>query len=234
MSQAKRRRFNEEQKVEAIKRHLVGKEKISIICDDLQIHPNQFYEWQRHFFENGARAFQKVSNKQNNTNTAKIEHLEAKMDTVLARLEDEGTDVAGIDEKVDEFSEKVNSAKESYTLSVELFKQAKEARDEGNTEEAQSLLGESRTALKEGQRLLREAHAVLMDIMRLLKGIEPEAVEELEVEEEEEVEVVEDEADITEEAIIEEPVEIDVEGEDEETEPTTTTTTIAADTGGVV
>ena len=49
MREPKRRRFSEEQKVEALKRHLVGKEKISIICDNLQIHPNQFYEWQRHF-----------------------------------------------------------------------------------------------------------------------------------------------------------------------------------------
>ena len=89
MREAKRRRFSEEQKVEALKRHLVGKEKISIICDNLQIHPNQFYEWQRHFFENGALAFQKVSKRKENSQKKKIENLEAKIahkDNVISEI----------------------------------------------------------------------------------------------------------------------------------------------------
>ena len=53
-----RRRFSSEEKVAALKRHLVGKEEISAICDELKLHPNQFYEWQRTFFENGTKAFQ--------------------------------------------------------------------------------------------------------------------------------------------------------------------------------
>ena len=43
-----------------LKRHLVDREEVSAICERDKIHPNQFYEWQKLFFENGVRAFEAV------------------------------------------------------------------------------------------------------------------------------------------------------------------------------
>jgi transposase-like protein len=38
----RRRRFTAAEKVAVLKRHLVGKEDVSAICEDLKLHPNQF------------------------------------------------------------------------------------------------------------------------------------------------------------------------------------------------
>lgn len=58
MESKERRQFSSEQKAEAIKRHVVGKENISAICEDLGIAPNQFYRWQAELFDHGAAAFE--------------------------------------------------------------------------------------------------------------------------------------------------------------------------------
>jgi transposase-like protein len=55
---SKRRQFTPEQKADAVKRHLRGKEEVSAICQDLGIAPNQFYRWMQDLFDNAARAFE--------------------------------------------------------------------------------------------------------------------------------------------------------------------------------
>jgi transposase-like protein len=50
-----RRQHCAERKVRLQRRHLVEGQAISTICDTHQIHPNLFYQWQKTFFENGAR-----------------------------------------------------------------------------------------------------------------------------------------------------------------------------------
>ena len=59
----KRRYFTADQKVAAIRKHLVEQIAVSDICDDLNITTTQFYRWQKEFFENGSRAFTKDSDK---------------------------------------------------------------------------------------------------------------------------------------------------------------------------
>ena len=54
----RRRQFSSEQKVEIIRRHLLGKEEVSAICEDIGIAPNQFYRWQKEMFDHGAAAFE--------------------------------------------------------------------------------------------------------------------------------------------------------------------------------
>jgi transposase-like protein len=53
-----RRQFTAEQKAEAVKRHVMGKEEVSAVCESLGIAPNQFYRWQQELFENAAAAFE--------------------------------------------------------------------------------------------------------------------------------------------------------------------------------
>ena len=55
----KRRKYSNEEKVAILKRHLANGERVSDICDELSLNPNVFYKWQKTFFENGARAFER-------------------------------------------------------------------------------------------------------------------------------------------------------------------------------
>ena len=54
-----RKQYTGEQKVAILRRHLVDKEPVSKLCDELALQPTVFYRWQKEFFENGAVAFQK-------------------------------------------------------------------------------------------------------------------------------------------------------------------------------
>ena len=88
----RRRRFNAAEKVAILKRHLVGKEEVSAICDDLKLHPNQFYEWQRVFFEQGVRAFDADEKRTEAKLKAEVSHLKEKLqrkDSVLSELMEE-------------------------------------------------------------------------------------------------------------------------------------------------
>ena len=88
----KRRHYSGLQKVEILKRHLVDGEDISKICDELKLNPTMFYDWQRKFFENGARAFEGEGQSEEVRLREKVGALEAKLqkkDTVLSELMEE-------------------------------------------------------------------------------------------------------------------------------------------------
>jgi transposase-like protein len=53
----KRHNYSPEEKVLILKRHLVGREAVSDLCDEYQLQPKIFYGWQKQFFEKGASAF---------------------------------------------------------------------------------------------------------------------------------------------------------------------------------
>jgi transposase len=53
-----RKHYTGEEKVAILRRHLLEKEPISKLCDELDLQPTVFYRWQKEFFENGAAAFQ--------------------------------------------------------------------------------------------------------------------------------------------------------------------------------
>ena len=81
---SKRKRIMAEQKVAIVRRHLVENVPVSDLCDELGVHPNQYYGWQKQFFENGAAAFERRPNKANekrrqNAADRKIEQLEKKL-----------------------------------------------------------------------------------------------------------------------------------------------------------
>ena len=88
----KRNYYTSEQKVSILKRHLVEKEDVSVICEELCLHPTVFYDWQRKFFENGVKAFESEEKQETKKQQEKIELLEAKLkrkDTALAELVEE-------------------------------------------------------------------------------------------------------------------------------------------------
>ncbi len=89
---AKQRRvFSGTEKVAILRRHLVDKEPVSDLCDELKIHPTQFYAWLKEFFENGHAAFdsRRKSKAVEGLKDRKIAQLEAKLlvtNEVMAEL----------------------------------------------------------------------------------------------------------------------------------------------------
>lgn len=85
----RRRRFSATDKVAILKRHLIGREEVSAVCEELKIHPNQFYEWQRLFFENGVKAFEADEKREEVKLRTEMERLQGKLqrkDEILAEL----------------------------------------------------------------------------------------------------------------------------------------------------
>src|SRR5437660_4992234 len=86
-----RRHFPDTEKVAILKRHLIDKVPVSDLCDELDIYPNQLYDWLKKFFENGHLAFAngRKSKTVEDAQQAKIQQLEAKVtrkNEVMAEL----------------------------------------------------------------------------------------------------------------------------------------------------
>ncbi len=86
-----RRHFADSEKVAILKRHLIDKVPVSDLCDELDIYPNQFYDWLKKFFENGHAAFDngRQSKTAEDAKDEKIQRLEAKLarkNEVMAEL----------------------------------------------------------------------------------------------------------------------------------------------------
>ena len=48
-----RKQYAPDEKVAILRRHLLEKEPISKLCDELGLQPTVFYRWQKELFENG-------------------------------------------------------------------------------------------------------------------------------------------------------------------------------------
>ena len=86
-----RRHFADHEKVAILKRHLIDKVPVSDLCDELDIYPNQFYDWLKKFFENGHLSFAngRKAKTVEDAQQAKIQQLEAKLvrkNEVMAEL----------------------------------------------------------------------------------------------------------------------------------------------------
>jgi transposase-like protein len=83
----KRRHFSAEEKVRILREHLLEQIPISDICEKYQVSPNQYYTWQRLFFENGQAALKNGRDKKHEAR--RIEALEAQLahkDEVIAEV----------------------------------------------------------------------------------------------------------------------------------------------------
>ena len=84
-----RKNYTAEEKVAILRRHLLEKELISKLCDELGLQPTVYYRWQKEFFENGAAAFQVKGRSDHQAEQERIAYLEKKIqrkDEVLAEL----------------------------------------------------------------------------------------------------------------------------------------------------
>jgi len=84
-----RKHHTAQEKVAILRRHLLDKEPISKLCDELGLQPTQFYRWQKEFFENGATAFERKARSNHQAEQERVAYLEKKLqskDEVLAEL----------------------------------------------------------------------------------------------------------------------------------------------------
>lgn len=87
-----RRQFQAEEKVKIIRQQLLEGRPISDLCDEYDIKPTQFYQWQKLFFENGAAAFETEKTSKHKQHQQRITLLEAKLsnkDQVIAEIMEE-------------------------------------------------------------------------------------------------------------------------------------------------
>ncbi|WP_310601469.1 transposase [Desulfobulbus sp.] len=75
----KRHNYSPEEKVFILKRHLVGREAVSDLCDEYQLQPKTFYGWQKQFFEKGAAAFAREVKVDRRVEDQRIQRLEDKL-----------------------------------------------------------------------------------------------------------------------------------------------------------
>lgn len=75
-----------EEKVAILRRHLVDRVPASDLCDEYQLSPRLFYEWQKLFFENGASAF-RTENSRTPVETARVQQLEEKLQRSEQKLQ---------------------------------------------------------------------------------------------------------------------------------------------------
>ncbi len=84
-----RKQYEPEEKVAILRRHLLEKEPISKLCDEVGLQPTVFYRWQKEFFENGAAAFEQKRLTNHSADQERIAYLQKKIQTkdeVLAEL----------------------------------------------------------------------------------------------------------------------------------------------------
>ena len=84
-----RKHYTPEEKVAILRRHLLDKEPVSKLCDEVGLKPTVLYRWQKEFFENGAAAFDQKRPMDHSAEQERVAYLEKKIrtkDEVLAEL----------------------------------------------------------------------------------------------------------------------------------------------------
>ena len=74
-----RKQYAPEEKVAILRRHLLEKEPISKLCDEVGLQPTVFYRWQKEFFENGAAAVEQERPTNHSADQERIAYLQRKI-----------------------------------------------------------------------------------------------------------------------------------------------------------
>ena len=92
MSNGQRKRYNSQEKMTILRKHLLEAIPVSDVCEEYGIQPSQFYRWQKTLFEQGSQLFERGQGGQGKQQQRQIEALEKKLskkDEVLAELMEE-------------------------------------------------------------------------------------------------------------------------------------------------
>lgn len=83
----KRHNYTPEEKVVILKRHLIDRVAVSDLCDEHQLQPGLFYEWQKQFFEQGAAASSRQSSSVKTAETAEVQQLKERLQWTEDKLQ---------------------------------------------------------------------------------------------------------------------------------------------------
>lgn len=74
-----RKHFTAEQKMTALRCHLLEHVAVSDVCDEYGINPTVFYRWQKQLFEGGAALFESRPRTEGSTSARQVAALEEKL-----------------------------------------------------------------------------------------------------------------------------------------------------------
>ena len=92
MPKKMRKRFTPQEMLAILRLQLLEHTPVADLCDRHGIHPTMFYRWQKEFFENGAAALERRSQRAADLKEQRIALLEEKLrrkNEVLAELMEE-------------------------------------------------------------------------------------------------------------------------------------------------
>ena len=94
MSKRKRRQFSADEKAAILKRHLADKVSVADLCDEYNLQPSVFYQWQRQLLDQAAKALQpqRGEPRREKKLEAKVAALEQRLrrkDNVIAEISEE-------------------------------------------------------------------------------------------------------------------------------------------------
>jgi transposase len=95
MSKKKRRNLSPDEKLALLKRHHLEKTPISEICNEQELQPSLFYQWQHKLFELGGGAFEPQKQKP----PSREKELEQRVAALEARLQKKDEVIAEISEE---------------------------------------------------------------------------------------------------------------------------------------
>lgn len=99
MSKRRRRQFSNEKKAEILRRHLADKVPVSDLCDEYDLQPSVFYEWQRASFAHLDAALEAGSGRGRRKSDAQATKLERENEALKARLAKKDEVIAEISEE---------------------------------------------------------------------------------------------------------------------------------------
>jgi transposase len=100
MNTPPRRLYSAEQKLRALRRHLIDKVPVSALCEELGLQPSVFYSWQQQLFERGVAAFEGAKH-----GSSREKHLEQKLTALETKLAGKEAVIAKKDSVIAEISQ---------------------------------------------------------------------------------------------------------------------------------
>ena len=94
MSTPPRNYRSPEQKLIALRKHLIDKVPVSTICEELELQPSVFYSWQQQLFDRGVAAFEATKQ-----GSSREKHLELEIAALKAKLAKKDSVIAEISEE---------------------------------------------------------------------------------------------------------------------------------------
>jgi transposase len=88
-----RKNYTPSEKVAILRRHLIDRVPVSDLCDEYQLQPTLFYNWQKLFFENEAIALERKNGANQNAEQQRLiaalqEKLQRKNEVVAELMEE--------------------------------------------------------------------------------------------------------------------------------------------------